>query len=153
MKGEKDLQTERLFGSLIRGLPVQAEARDGIDMVYDQVKIPLGQILKTCPLWQDLTEFCMRVFHPSFLAAPHRIAVIDACSFGTVTSGFQCIGITEFPAAVGQDRFKDDAEGHGPEAVFNTVKHCPDGPFGTAVQEIGEEQFFISEIEGEDALL
>lgn len=122
-------------------------------MINDQVQIPLGQILKARALRQDLTEFCMRVFHPALLAAPHRITVIDACSLETVAAGFQSIRIAEFSASVCQDRFKDDAEGHRTEAVFNAVKHCPDSSFGTAVQEIGEEEFFIPEIEGEDALL
>lgn len=152
MKGDKDLQTERFSGSLIRSFSVQAETRDRVDMINDQVQIPLGQIFKTRSLRQDFTEFCMYVFHPSLLAAPHRIAVIDTCSLETVAAGFQSIRIAELPAAVGQDRFKDDIEGHRTEAVFNTVKDCPDSSFGTAVQEIGEEELFISEIEGEDAL-
>lgn len=122
-------------------------------MIYDQVEIPLGQILKVCPLGQDLTEFCVRIFHPSLLAAPHRVTVIDTGPFESIAAGFQCIGIPKFPSSVRQDRFKDDTERHGTEAVFNTVKHRPDSSFGTAVQEIGEEEFFVSEIEGEDALL
>ena len=95
----------------------------------------------------------MRIFHASLLAAPHRVTVIDTGPFEAVVSGFQCIRISEFPASVCQDRFKDDAEGHGTKTVFYTVKHSPDSSFGTAVQEIGEEEFFLPEIEGEDALL
>ena len=58
-----------------------------------------------------------------------------------------------FFGIVRQDRFKDDTESHGTQTLFNTVKHCPYSSFGTAVQEIGEEEFFLPEIEGEDAFL
>ena len=119
-------------------LPESEEKSEPINIIYQTAEDGLSDTVK-----------------PRLIAAnadDDRITVIDTCSLETVAAGFQSIRIAELPAAVGQDRFKDDIEGHRTEAVFNTVKHCPDSSFGTAVQEIGEEELFISEIEGEDAL-
>ena len=153
MKGKQYLETESLFCGLVRSPAVQTEVWDRVDVIYDQVEIPLGQVLKARSLRQDLSEFCMRVFNAAFLSASHWITVIDACSLKTIFSGFQCLRVTKFTTSVCQDRFEDDVEGHGSEPVFDPVKYSADGSLGTAVQKICEKQLLIPEVKRQDAFL
>ena len=123
---------------------------DGIDVINDQVQIPLRQIFEAGAFGKDFAQFCVGIFNAAFLTAAHGIAVINAGTLVIIHTSLQGLRIAEFATPVSQDCFKKDAESHGAKPFFQAVKDSPDSALGTAVQKIGKEQLFIPEIKSQD---
>ena len=58
-------------------MPAEALPGHRVDVVYDQVHIPLRQEFKTGSLGKDHAEQGVGIFHTSFLSAAHGITIVN----------------------------------------------------------------------------
>ena len=149
----QDVFSERLFRSVIGSITIKTLPGHGVDVIDDQVNVPLGKEFKRSSFGKDHSQKRVDVFHAGFLGGTHGIAVIDTGAFYPADAGFQSIRITEFSAPVGQDHLEQSEEVEGTKTFLEAVKNDLYSAFGTAVHKKGEEELFLREIESEECLL
>ena len=76
-------------------------------MVHDPVHVPLGKKFKAGTFRKDHAEHRVGLLNAPFLAALHRIAVIDTGALDPVDAGLQSLRIAKFRASVRQDVFEN----------------------------------------------
>ena len=96
----QDVSAKSTERPVIGRIPVEALPGHGIDVIDDQIHIPLGEEFKRRAFRKDLPEKRVNVLYAPFLRRPHRVAVIDTASFKTMDTGLQGLRITKLPAPV-----------------------------------------------------
>lgn len=72
-------------------------------MVHNQIHVPLCKELKGSSLRKNHAEHRVDLLDAAFLAAPHRITVIDTGTLDSLNPGFKIVRPAEFRAPVRQD--------------------------------------------------
>ena len=98
----EDVLSKGFQRPVVGGISVKALPWHGVDVVDDQVHIPLGEELEGSTFRKDLPEERVDVLHAAFLGGAHRITVIDTCPFNAVDTGFETFRIAELSSAIGQ---------------------------------------------------
>lgn len=121
-------------------------------MIDDEVNIPLGKIFKRRLLRKDHSEKSVDILHTAFPAAAHGITVIDSGTHDTVNAGLQRIRVSKFSAPVGQYQPEDSEKRMQAKPLLKSVEHKTYSAFCIAVHQKCKEQFFLSEIKGQEGL-
>lgn len=122
-------------------------------MIYDHVHIPLGKELKTGSFRKDHPEHGMSLFQTAFLAALHRVTIVNAGTLHTVHAGFQCGWAAEFGTSVSQDIFECRNEFISSHTFFQTVKNKAYSTFCTAVHKKCEKKPLSCKKQGQEGFL
>jgi hypothetical protein len=94
----------------------------------------------------------MTFFDGSLLPGTHGIAVVDGGTDEAVPVDFKGVRITEFRAPVRKDSMEECQEVIVAEILLEPVKDSPYGAFGTALEEVGKEEFCIRKAKGQETL-
>lgn len=132
--------------------PAKDFPRHRINVVHNQVHIPLREEFKTGPFGKDHAQQGVRLLKASFLPALHRVAKINTGALYASYAGFKGIGITKFRTTVRQDVFEYGYEFICSQAFFQTVEHTPDRVFRASLHKEGQEQLFPGEKHGQQGL-
>jgi hypothetical protein len=85
----------------------------------------------------------MSLFDTAFLAASHRVTVIDACTLDSFDPGLKSVRLAEFYASVSEDAFEHSQELISAKPFLHTVENQADCTGGTAVQHKSQEELFL----------
>ena len=121
-------------------------------MVDNQVHIPLGEEFKTGAFGQHHPEHGVYVFDTAFLAAAHRVTVINARPLYAVYACFQSIGVTKLRTPVSQEDVKKAQEIISAQFLFQPVEYGTDSAFCTTVHKEGQKEFFLFQEERQEDL-
>lgn len=119
-------------------------------MVDNQVHVPLGKKCKAGALGQYHPKHGVDVFHAAFLSAAHRIAEIDIRPFHVVDAGLQGVRVVKLRTPVGQKDAEKTQEIMCAKFLLQPVKNHADSPFGAAVHQKRQKEFFPFKEEGQE---
>lgn len=130
-------------------MPAEALPRHRVDVVYDQVHIPLCQEFKTGPLWKDHTEQGMGIFNTTFLPAAHGITIVNMWALFSIYASFQRLRAAKLDTPVCKDRMEEEMK-IGIQTFFEPVENRTDRSSRAAVHQVGKEQLFLAQVEREE---
>ena len=116
-------------------------------MVYNQVHIPLGKEFEAGSFRKHHAKHRVSLLDTAFLAAPHRVTVINAGTLDSLNSSLKIVRSAEFHSSVRQDIFEQRQELSGARPPFHTVEDHTDFTGGTAVQHESQKELFLCQKE------
>lgn len=147
----KNLFPKCAFGSVIRSITIKALPGHRVDVIDNQVHIPLCKELEGSTFGKDHSQQRVNIFHAALLRRTHRIAIIDTGANDPFDTCFQGVRIAEFSPSVGKNYLEEGEKIKRAKAFFQTVKNELYGAFGTAIHQKRKEELFLREIEGKQS--
>lgn len=148
----QDVFAKGIKRPVIGRIPIETLSGHGIDVIDDQIHIPLGEEFEGRTFWKDLPEKRVDVLHATLLRGSHRVAVIDTAPFKTMDTGLQGLRIAKLSAPVCENDLKQRKKIKGTETFLQAIENDLYSAFGTVVHKKSEEELFFGEIEGQERL-
>lgn len=148
----KCFQIPCLHGNPVGCASAQFFAWCVVDVVNRLADIPLSEVFQYGPFGDDHPEHCMDLFNAGFLAAPHGVTVVNACSGTAAFVILERPGVTKLASPVRQHHGEDKRELiRTAQSLLDLVEFGFHGTLCAAVHQLADKKFHVREIQRQDA--